>query len=148
MYYTTFSAFNSHRPPYSGQTIKVAYDPTNRRGTHKSATNQHNPKTSLRNNKQAEMLRVVEIASSDAKEIQMNTNSTQMVTPTKLYVGHTTPTTPLSVSVVTAMEMLGYKDRRSVLKLVYQGKLKASRPTGRKILIDYDSLVKLVKGEK
>lgn len=72
----------------------------------------------------------------------------QMVTSTKLYVGHTTPTTPLSVSVVTAMEMLDYKDRRSVLKLVYQGKLKASRPTGRKILIDYDSLVKLVKGEE
>lgn len=59
MYYTTFSAFNSHRPPYRSQTIKVAYDPTNRRGTHKSATNQHNPKTSLRNDKQAEMLRVV-----------------------------------------------------------------------------------------
>lgn len=69
-----------------------------------------------------------------------------MGTVNKLYVGHTTSTTPLSVSLVTAMEILGYKDRRSVLKLVYQGKLKASRPTGRKILIDYDSLVKLIKG--
>ncbi|RFT40776.1 hypothetical protein CG397_00375, partial [Gardnerella vaginalis] len=65
-----------------------------------------------------------------------------------LYVGHTTVTTPLSVSVATAMEKLGYKDRRTVLKLVHCGKLKASRPTGRKILIDYDSLVKLVKGEE
>lgn len=73
--------------------------------------------------------------------------SANMGTFNKVYVGHNT-TTPLSVSLVTAMEMLGYKDRRSVLKLVYQGKLKASRPTGRKILIDYDSLVKLVKGEE
>ncbi|MFU0513074.1 helix-turn-helix domain-containing protein [Gardnerella greenwoodii] len=72
----------------------------------------------------------------------------QMVTSDKLYVGHNTQDTPLSVSVATAMEMLGYKDRRSVIKLIYQGKLKASRPTGRKILIDYDSLVKLVKGEE
>ena len=71
-----------------------------------------------------------------------------MGTFNKLYIGHNTQVTPLSVSLVTAMEMLGYKDRRSVLKLVYQGKLKAYRPTGRKILIDYDSLVKLVKGEK
>lgn len=77
-----------------------------------------------------------------------DSNHTQTTPVTKLYVGHTTSTTPLSVSLVTAMEMLGYKDRRSVLKLVYQGKLKASRPTGRKILIDYDSLVKLVKGEE
>lgn len=75
-------------------------------------------------------------------------NNAQKVLVDKLYVGHSTYATPLSVSVVTAMEMLGYKDRRSVLKLVYQGKLKASRPTGRKILIDYDSLVKLVKEEE
>ncbi|EIK79025.1 hypothetical protein CGSMWGv6420B_01641 [Gardnerella vaginalis 6420B] len=72
----------------------------------------------------------------------------QMVTSDKLYVGHNTQDAPLSVSVVTAMEKLGYKDRRAVIKLINCGKLKASRPTGRKILIDYDSLVKLVKGEE
>lgn len=75
-------------------------------------------------------------------------NNAQMVLVDKLYVGHSTQRYALSVSVTTAMEMLGYKDRRSVIKLIYQGKLKASRPTGRKILIDYDSLVKLVKGEE
>lgn len=66
----------------------------------------------------------------------------------KVYIGRTTQRYVLSVSVATAMEMLGYKDRRAVIKLINCGKLKASRPTGRKILIDYDSLVKLVKGEE
>lgn len=74
-------------------------------------------------------------------------NNAQMVPVDKLYVGHNT-TTPLSVSVATAKEKLGYKDRRAVIKLINCGKLKASRPTGRKILIDYDSLVKLVKREE
>lgn len=74
-------------------------------------------------------------------------NNAQMVPVDKLYVGHNT-TTPLSVSVVTAMEKLGYKDRRAVIKLINCGKLKAFRPTGRKILINYDSLVKLVDGEE
>lgn len=71
-----------------------------------------------------------------------------MGTFNKLYIGHNTQVTPLSVSLVTAMEMLGYKDRRAVIKLIDCGKLKAFRPTGRKILINYDSLVKLVNGEE
>lgn len=93
------------------------------------------------------MLRVVISASNDVeRRSKMNdSNHTQTTPVTKLYVGHSTHMTPLSVSLATATEQLGYKDRRSVLKLVYQGKLKAYRPTGRKILIDYDSLVKLVK---
>lgn len=52
---------------------------------------------------------------------------------------------PLSVSVPTAAELLGFKDIKSVYKLIGQGKIKA-RKSGRIYLVNYASLKKYVEG--
>lgn len=52
---------------------------------------------------------------------------------------------PLCVTISDAMQLLGYKNRKGIEKLIRVGKLKAIQPTGRKILITYKSLTDLVE---
>lgn len=51
----------------------------------------------------------------------------------------TKPAEPLSVSVPEATRLLGFKDTKSMYKLIHQGKVKA-RKSGRIFLVNYASL--------
>lgn len=52
---------------------------------------------------------------------------------------------PISVSVPEATRLLGFRDTKSTLKLIHQGKIKA-RKTGRIFLVSYTSLKRYVEG--
>lgn len=52
---------------------------------------------------------------------------------------------PISVGVPEATRLLGFRDSKSTLKLIHQGKIKA-RKTGRIFLVSYASLKRYVEG--
>lgn len=52
---------------------------------------------------------------------------------------------PLSVTAVQAAELLGFKDTKSIYRLIHEGELKA-RKSGRIYLISYKSLKNYVEG--
>lgn len=53
---------------------------------------------------------------------------------------------PLSVTAVQAAELLGFKDTKSIYRLIHEGELKA-RKSGRIYLISYKSLKNYVEGK-
>lgn len=53
--------------------------------------------------------------------------------------------TPLSVTVATAAQLLGFKDTKSVYALIRQGKIR-DRKSGRLYLVSYRSLQDYIEG--
>lgn len=53
--------------------------------------------------------------------------------------------TPVSVKIPEAARLLGFRDSKTIYRLIQAGKLKA-RKVGRNYLVSYKSIVKLIEG--
>ena len=56
-----------------------------------------------------------------------------------------TPYEPISVNVADATKLMGFKDTKSLYRLIRQGKIRA-RKSGRIILVSYASLKAYIEG--